>query len=405
MVFAMIKILMCLKDRYPITRPDVKVLLAQGGGGRGFCFDFLCRAEDGVFSRRIEGIFKSRVIVFPGYFGRGVINYILDLWRYFEFVFRIVFAPYKVIMVRDEYFSAFLGCLFASLMRKPFVYWMSFPMYVQYEEAAQNAKGVKKYLLSIKARLTEKSVFGYVLKKANHVFCQSDAMKAVLIEKGVDEKKITPVPMGVDFSVVEKVVAEVRPILQPQGVLHLCCLTIHSRVRELDVLLEAAACLMRNRVLFKLWMVGGEDVPGEIQRLKEITNKFGLSDVVEFTGQIPQIEAFRLVRGCDIGISVIPRGPLFDVSSPTKILEYIALEVPVVVNDIPDQEFIVNGSGFGRVVKFDADSIAKGIVSFLDNVDDLSNFACDASLYVKSIRDYSVLTELVFSKINLVLER
>lgn len=392
-----------MKDRYPLTRPDVKVLLAKGGEDYSYSFDFLCRSEDGVFSRRVEKIYGARIIIFPGYFGRGLINYILDCWRYFEFMARIIFGAYRAILVRDEYFSAFLGCLSSVFARKPFLYWMSFPMYEQYRDAAKNSKGLKRCVLNIKSKLTELIVFGFVLRISHHVFCQSDAMKSVLVRKGIDHRKITPVPMGVDFSVIDKVVADDRMVLNPQGVNHLCCLTIHSSVRQLDVLLEAASFLKKRGIMFKLWMVGGEDIPGEINRLRCVANKFCLGESVEFVGLLDQFDAFRLARGCVLGVSVIPHGPLFDVSSPTKLVEYVALGIPVVGSDIPDQEHIINSSNFGCVVMFDPVSISNGIEYVLDNIDSYLANSSSAFAYVKKNRDYLVLTDLVFSTINSVL--
>lgn len=398
-------ILMCLKDRYPITRPDVEILLALGGEREGYQFDFLCRAEDGIFSRRVEPLHGSRVIAFPGYFGRGGLNYLLDCWRYVELIGRTVFGDYQAILIRDEYFSAILACLFARIVNKPFIYWMSFPMYVQYEEAAAAASGLKGLLLGFKSRMTKFALFRFSLPAAQHIFCQSQSMLASLASMGIDSRKMTPVPMGVDFSNIDNISTQMKVALHPQGVAHLCCLTVHSGVRQLDVLLDAAACLEQRGLKFKLWMIGGEDVPGEIERLKAYAMELKISESVEFTGLLPQLEAFHLVQQCHVGISVIPRGRLFDVSSPTKLLEYIALGVPVVANDIPDQSYIVHESQFGAIVEFNPSSIADGITLVLNDNEFIRGKSKSACEFIKSQRSYDALISTVFVEFDSIIRR
>ena len=59
---------------------------------------------------------------------------------------------------------------------------------------------------------------------------------------------------------------------------------------------------------------------------------------VLLTGWLPQPAALGYAVRAEVGLSPIPRGTLFDVSSPTKLVEYLALGIPGVANDIPDQQ-------------------------------------------------------------------
>jgi glycosyltransferase involved in cell wall biosynthesis len=56
---------------------------------------------------------------------------------------------------------------------------------------------------------------------------------------------------------------------------------------------------------------------------------------------------------------------LFDCSSPTKLVEYLALGLPVVVNDLPDQEKVVAQSGAGFCVGGEVQEFADAIVQLL----------------------------------------
>ncbi len=102
--------------------------------------------------------------------------------------------------------------------------------------------------------------------------------------------------------------------------------------------------------------------------------------------------AWGYVQKCEVGLSPIPRGELLDVSSPTKIIEYLALGLPVVCNDSPDQERIIKACGAGRCVPYTP-------ASFAEAVDDLlrlptttrAEMSRAGKQYVATHRDYTVL--------------
>jgi glycosyltransferase involved in cell wall biosynthesis len=76
-------------------------------------------------------------------------------------------------------------------------------------------------------------------------------------------------------------------------------------------------------------------------------------------------EGWRYVRAAEVALSPIPRGPLFDVGSPTKAIEYLALGVPIVCNDNPDQAQVVQESQAGLCVPLTADQFAGAVNQIL----------------------------------------
>lgn len=76
-------------------------------------------------------------------------------------------------------------------------------------------------------------------------------------------------------------------------------------------------------------------------------------------------EGWRYVRTAAVGLSPIPRGYLLDVSSPTKVLEYLALGIPVVCNDNPDQERVIRESEAGICVLYSAEDFANAVIRML----------------------------------------
>ena len=61
-------------------------------------------------------------------------------------------------------------------------------------------------------------------------------------------------------------------------------------------------------------------------RLRHLASNAGVSDLVVWTGWVPMSTAWGYVQRCEVGLSPIPRSELLDVSSPTKIIEFLAFD-------------------------------------------------------------------------------
>jgi glycosyltransferase involved in cell wall biosynthesis len=67
------------------------------------------------------------------------------------------------------------------------------------------------------------------------------------------------------------------------------------------------------------------------ETLKDMSKSLGLTDRVTFHGFVPMEKVARLVAEADIGIVPVSPSYYADFALPTKLLEYVALDVPVVV--------------------------------------------------------------------------
>jgi glycosyltransferase involved in cell wall biosynthesis len=117
----------------------------------------------------------------------------------------------------------------------------------------------------------------------------------------------------------------------------------------------------------------------------------GLGQHVLLTGWLPQRAALGYAVRAEAGLSPIPRGPLFDVSSPTKLVEYLALGIPSVANDIPDQQLVIAQSGAGLCVPMEARAFAAAVLQILNNPEQARQFAQRGPGYVKTHRTYDIL--------------
>jgi glycosyltransferase involved in cell wall biosynthesis len=98
-----------------------------------------------------------------------------------------------------------------------------------------------------------------------------------------------------------------------------------------DHALRALAELRRRRDDWHAIFVGSGDV---FQEMRALCHELELEDVIEFTGRIPNEELLQILSTADIGLSPDPKNPLNDVSTMNKVVEYMAVGLPVVSYDL-----------------------------------------------------------------------
>lgn len=307
-------------------------------------------------------------------------------------------APFDVLQVRDKIRSAICGWAVARWRGKPFVYWMSFPYAEGFLITARNRERPGLLLRAadfLRVFFSHHLLYGFVLKRADHVFVQSEAMRGWLCGKGIDCARMTAVPMGVDPDLFRR--ERIAPAEHPRlrGRRPLLYLGLLEKPRRSTFLLDLLAAIREQEPSALLILAG--DAPSDEERRwirGEIAAR-SLQDDVLLTGWLSQGEAMRYLVRSEVGLSPIPRGELFDVSSPTKLLEYLALGIPAVANDIPDQALVMQRSGAGLCVPMEVDAFRDAVLRLLR--DDRLRGQCSARgpKYIKAERSYEVLSGLV----------
>jgi len=303
------------------------------------------------------------------------------------------------VQVRDKIASGLACRIAAAILGLPFVYWMSFPIVEGFEVRRDHLRGagggLRATLLwaahALRARASRLVVYRWVLPGARHIFVQSDAMAAWLEAKGLDRARMTAVPMGVDAQLFDR--SRVPPAADPRldGRRVVVYLGRIARSRSSDFLLDVADRL--RAVLPAVLLVIAGDAPStdEMAWMRREIAARGLQQHVLLTGWLPQRSALGYAVRAEVGLSPIPRGTLFDVSSPTKLVEYMALGIPSVANDIPDQQLVIAASGAGLCVPMDAGAFAAATLHILHDAGTAQAFAQRGPPWVKSHRTYAIL--------------
>lgn len=299
------------------------------------------------------------------------------------------------IQVRDKIASGLLGRIAAGILRVPFVYWMSFPIVEGFEVRRDEFRGLTWCAHALRAAASRFVIYRLVLPRARHIFVQSEAMADWLAAKGFRRSRMTAVPMGVDDGVFDR--AAVIPSRDPRldGRRVVLYLGRIARARRSDFLLDVAQALKATDPDALVVIAGDAASNDEMDWMRAEIARRGIEDHVLLTGWLPQREALGYAVRAEVGLSPIPRGVLFDVSSPTKLVEYLALGIPSVANDIPDQRLVVEESAAGLCVPMETGPFVAAIRRLLEDKALAAEFAKRGPAYVRSHRTYAILGRIV----------
>lgn len=387
------RLLFLTAEPWPTFRVDVDVLFGRLLPQRGVDSDLVAMQSQDAHPDRQWGGGTAKLAP-PT---RGALSrHLLGFWHYVRELVGADWRTYDAVQVRDLPLPAAVALLLARWHRRPFFYWMSFPVPEGHIELARERGlegGLVRYVFPwIRGRVGRIALYRWVIPRADHVFVQSEQMKARMIERGFAADRMTPVPMGVDLSNISP--GPVNPTIAARldGHRTVVYLGQLERSRKIEVLFEMMAILRPRFADLLLVVVGDTEDESQRARLRRLADEAGVSDLVIWTGWVPISTAWGYVQRSDVGLSPIPRGELLDVSSPTKIIEYMALGVPVVCNDNPDQRKIIEECGAGRCVPYEA-------TSFADAVDELLQLppakreamAMAGRDYVARHRDYPLI--------------
>jgi glycosyltransferase involved in cell wall biosynthesis len=102
--------------------------------------------------------------------------------------------------------------------------------------------------------------------------------------------------------------------------------------------------------------------------LKSIAKELKLEDNIIFTGGVPFQKVPAYIKTADVGIIPLPAIDWWNVSSPIKLKEYLAMQLPVIVTDIPAHRLVVEKTGGAILIKnHDPQNIAQAISTFYKN--------------------------------------
>ena len=267
-------------------------------------------------------------------------------------------ACYDVIQVRDKVLAAMPALWAARRHSAAFVYWLSFP----HPEASTYVAriGAARYPLLYRLRgwILFRLLYRYILPRADHIFVQSEQMKKDLVGYGLPASRMTAVPMGVRIEEFRDIVDATRARTRRAATIGY--LGTLAGERRIDFLVRCLAVVLSERPEARLLLVGAGNKPSDEEQIRSEARRLGVLDRLEITGFLPRKEALRLISEAAVCVSPFYPTPILNSTSPTKLIEYMALGRPVVANDHPEQRLVLEQSRAGLCVPYDESAFRGG---------------------------------------------
>ncbi|KAA9395884.1 glycosyltransferase WbuB [Haloarcula sp. CBA1130] len=124
----------------------------------------------------------------------------------------------------------------------------------------------------------------------------------------------------------------------------------------------------------ELRLVGDGD---EVSRLETVTDRLGLEDSVKFVGLVDRERVPEILNDATVGLAPIKDSAELDYAMPTKLYEYLACSLPVVVTGRGEIKRFVTDTTAGRHTEPDPERIAAAIDTLLENPDQRTTMGQD----------------------------
>lgn len=388
-------ILFLTEDRYPPVRVDSTILLAKEVVGN-LCYkiDWIMQSEEDLPKTEIVSWKGSKVIVGATDTGTSFVARLKKTilrWRLDFRVFKEAAGnDYDIIQTKDRYLGALVTLVAAKWNSTPFVFWISYPepeasIYIAHQGMARY-----KWVYLIRGHIQKVLLYKLILRFCDLAIVQSEQMKADIESEGIDPGKMAVMEMGYDSSLFEVIASSPPPKDLPNTISYLGSM---GSERRLDFLIRVLHHIHKKYPDVELLFVGGGDREGDEEKIMAEASKYGLADHVTITGRMPQKDALQLISRTAVSLSPFYPTPILNSTSPTKLVEYMALAMPVVANDHPEQKRIIDHSGSGLCVSYDEVEFANATFELLESQQVRDEMGRKGSEYVSKHRQYSILAE------------
>ncbi|RJO60190.1 glycosyltransferase [candidate division WS5 bacterium] len=395
------------KDKFPPFRVDVAVLFKDKMISRGHRIDWILQSEAPTKQPKI--IIWEGDKVFLGATDNGTSKikrlkkHIHRICNDFNMFSAFKKKQYDFILVKDLIISALIAIITSKINKSKLVYWLSYPFPESAIYEVQNGTARFPMLYWIRGHITKLILYRVILPIVDHIFVQSDQMKIDIIKEGAIEKKITPVPMGVSiknipfFNYDKKKDDKKEKIILYLGTL--------IKIRRMTFLVKVLNIVLGQFKDTKLYLVGGGQEPSDEQIIIDEARKNGIEDKIVITGNLPQKEAWQYVKEADVCLSPYYPIPILNSTSPTKIIEYMAMGKAVVANDHPEQKLVLEESGAGICVPYDEKKFADAIILLLRDKKKAQIMGTLGRKYAEEKRDYEKIANIVEDQLLLLTDR
>jgi glycosyltransferase involved in cell wall biosynthesis len=394
-----LRVLLVSSDTYPPTRVDVTALFGSELAGRGHAVDLILQSETSC-ARPYQATWEGgQVWVGATNLGHSLLSrihkHVLSVRNDLKLLSRLKHGNYQLVIVKDKFISAALALLAAARFKCRFIYWLSYPFPEFYLTRARDGTARYPWLYLMRGAAFRILLYRLLLPRADHVFVQSEQMRRNVALHGIPLSKMTSVPMGIQPQMFDRDRSRAVNGLSASDRPRILYLGALDRARRLDFLLRVMVKVRAHAPMAQLVLVGRGDDPEDERFLLAEARKLGLEQALVMTGQLERTDALERVAGADVCVSPLPRSPLMDGASPTKVVEYMAMGKAVVASDLPEQQDLIERSGGGYCVPYDEDAFAEAVLKLAAHPERAREMGQRGRQYVFEHRTYAVIADVV----------
>ncbi|HEX7592428.1 MAG TPA: glycosyltransferase family 4 protein [Candidatus Limnocylindrales bacterium] len=205
------------------------------------------------------------------------------------------------------------------------------------------------------------------IKFADEVLTVNEPLAERLRGLGLKAEKLTVILNSPDLALFDPGASPRREFMA-DGTLRIVYPGALTPTYELDVVLRAVAAIKdaRPELPVQASFYGRGDA---LPMLQALAAELGISDRVSFPGRIPIEEVPAAIAAGDIGVAPTRLDPFTEMSLSTKVLEYAAMEKPVVASRLPTVELYFGPDTLSIYEPGDPTSLAEMVLKLVDDPD------------------------------------
>ena len=398
-----LRILFITSDKYPPIRPAARAIFGEELIKRGHVIDWVIQAE------------KDCEVAHQLPYGNGTAyiaatddgesrwhrlrKHILDIINDFRMIRLIKRSNYDIVQVKDKYLAAVLALILAKLRGVKYFYWLAYPHAEASIYSAKMAYARYRWVTYLKGVAYRFVIYKIVLPFSDHAFVQSEQMKRDIISEGIPAEKLTSIPgsLNLDHIPYECSSRDISKVM-PHGHKKIVYIGTLMSVRRLDFLIRVMGMVIKKHPDAILYFVGKGEQPKDEELLRSEVERLQLNHAVVLTGQLPIQDAIAFVADADVCLSPYYPIPILNSTSPTKLIEYMAMGKAVVANDHPEQSLVIHESGAGYCSPWSEDDFSDSIIKLLDNPSLAKEMGLRGRQYVEKYRTNSKMADIVENK-------
>jgi glycosyltransferase involved in cell wall biosynthesis len=396
-----LRILFVTSDRFPPFRPAAKAIFADGFAETGHDIDWIVQAELPDAPTGEQPFKGGRAYVAPIDVGSSRMARLRKHWQQLRNDFRVFGLlrerRYSLVQVKDKYLGALIAIAAARLHRVPVFYWLAYPHGEASSYAAEHGVARYRWIYALRGVAQRWLLYKVIMPAAAHVFVQSEQMRADIALEGIPLEKMTAVPSSVNLAQIDAALLD-RAGSETVAERTIVYLGTLLRERKLDFLVRVLAKVRQRIPDARLVFVGRGDAPADEEMLRREAERLGVADAMTITGWLPMPDAWRMVQRAGVCVSPYFPVPILRSTSPTKLVEYLALGKAVVANDHPEQSEVVAKSGAGVICGWNEDAFSSAIATLLENPQRTAEMGRAGRRFIEQHRTNWAMVNLVLAR-------